>query len=190
MPRPVDREKSSAAPAAQPFFAVGSRGRGTRAGRRNKFASRTSARGSALRRRGWQSPSRLHLTRLPSSSAFPHTITSRKVVAAEDCEAGVGLCQMVRFVRHQSACATRQSAASCSVTVAGIPVSGYRAGHGRSRFGVAGRSGGGANAGVPVFFPSNGDPQQKQPPENPDRFTRVRAVESPAPSSGRPRMPP
>ena len=38
--------------------------------------------------------------------------------------------------------------------------------------------------------PGNGNPQQKQPPENPDRFTRVRAVESPAASSGRPRMPP
>ena len=59
-------------------------------------------------------------------------------------------------VRHQSACATRQSAASGSVAVAGVLVSGYRAGHGRSRFGVAGRSDGGANAAVPVFYPDNG----------------------------------
>ena len=75
-------------------------------------------------------------------------------------------------IRHQSACAARQHAASCSVAVAGIRVSGYRAGHGRSRFGVAGRSAGGANAGVPVIFPSNGDvTQTKRHSENPGRFT-------------------
>ena len=59
-------------------------------------------------------------------------------------------------VRHQSACATRQSAARCSAAAAGIRVSGYIARHGRSRFGVAGRSGGGANAAVPVIYPDNG----------------------------------
>ena len=74
-------------------------------------------------------------------------------------------------VRHQSACATRQSAASCSAAVAGVRVSGYRAGHGRSCFDVAGRSGGSANAAVPVFFPSNGDvTQTKRHPENQGRF--------------------
>ena len=156
MPRSVDREKSSAAPAAQPLFAVDNRGRGTRAGRRNKFASSTSARGPALRRRGWQSPSRLHLTRLPSSPAFPHTITSREVVTAEDCEAGVGLRQMVRSVRHQSACGWHQGTAIRSAVVAGVPASGAGPRDLKSNSGVCERSVGAATSTVPVFFPGNG----------------------------------
>ena len=56
-------------------------------------------------------------------------------------------------VRHQSACATRQSAASCSAAVAAVQVSGYRAGHGRSRSGVVGRSVGGGDCVDPLFYP-------------------------------------
>ena len=63
----------------------------------------------------------------------------------------------MRFgVCHQGVCATRQSAASCSAAVAAVQVSGYRAGHGRSRSGVVGRSGGGAKHAVPFFYPDNG----------------------------------
>ena len=75
-------------------------------------------------------------------------------------------------VRHQSACATHQSAASCSAAVAGIRVSGYRAGHRRSRSGVAGRSGGGANAAVPVIYPdSSGVAQVDKRRPGLERFT-------------------
>ena len=69
----------------------------------------------------------------------------------------------MRFgVCHQSACATHQSAASCSAAVAGIRVSGYRAGHRRSRSGVPGRSIGGAEPVGPVFHPNNGDVSHKE----------------------------
>ena len=75
-------------------------------------------------------------------------------------------------VRHQSACATRQSAASCSAAVAGIRVSGYRAGHRRSRSGVAGRSIGGAEPVGPVFHPSNGEAHRNQSPLYSGPFNR------------------
>ena len=60
----------------------------------------------------------------------------------------------------------------------------------RSHIGGHKRSAAGEDRVHRIRYPGNGNPQQKQPPENPDRFTRVRAVESPAGSSGRPRMPP
>ena len=59
-------------------------------------------------------------------------------------------------IRHQTECSWNQTQTDRSVTVAGIRVSGYRAGHGRSRFGVAGRSVSGANAAVPVIYPDSG----------------------------------
>ena len=63
----------------------------------------------------------------------------------------------MRFeICHQSARATNQSAASCSAAVAGIRVSGYRAGHRRSRSGMAGRNVGGTKSDDPVFHPNNG----------------------------------
>ena len=74
-------------------------------------------------------------------------------------------------VRHQSACATGQSAASCSAAVAGIRVSGYRAGHRRSRSGVAGRSIGGAEPVGRVFNPKNNDEVHRNlSPANSERF--------------------
>ena len=79
-------------------------------------------------------------------------------------------------VCHQSACATRQSAASCSAAVAGIRVSGYRAGHRRSRSGVAGRSIGGAESVDPVFHPSNGGTHANWSLVDSTRSGRVKCV--------------
>ena len=79
----------------------------------------------------------------------------------------------MRFgVCHQSACATHQSAASCSAAVAGIRVSGYRAGHRRSRSGVAGRSVGATESADPVFHPSNVEARRFQSPVNSEWFMR------------------
>ena len=58
-------------------------------------------------------------------------------------------------VRHQSACATRQSAASCNATVSGAGNSGHEPGERRSRSGVAGRSVGGGDCADPLFHPNN-----------------------------------
>ena len=74
-------------------------------------------------------------------------------------------------VRHQSAFATHQSAASCSAAVAGLRVSDYRAGHRRSRSGVPGRSIGGGHRPHPIFQPSNGEGHRIWSPENSDRFS-------------------
>ena len=74
-------------------------------------------------------------------------------------------------VCHQSACATRQSAASCSAAVAGIRVSGYRAGHRRSRSGVPGRSIGGAEPVGPVFHPNNGEAHRCRRPVDLERVS-------------------
>ena len=73
-------------------------------------------------------------------------------------------------VRHQSAFATHQSAASCSAAVAGLRVSDYRAGHRRSRSGVPGRSIGGGHRPHPIFQPSNGETPQNQCSANMARF--------------------
>ena len=59
-------------------------------------------------------------------------------------------------IRHQTECSWNQTQTDRSATVAGIRVSGYRAGHGRSRSGVAGRSIGGAEPVGPDFYPDNG----------------------------------
>ena len=56
-------------------------------------------------------------------------------------------------VRHQSACATRQSAASCNATVSEAGNSGHEPGERRSRSGVAGRSVGGGDCADPLFHP-------------------------------------
>ena len=83
----------------------------------------------------------------------------------------------MRFgVCHQSACATHQSAASCSAAVAGIQVSGYRAGHRRSRSGVAGRSIGGAEPVGPVFHSSSGEVHGNPRATNSERRIKVFSI--------------
>ena len=75
-------------------------------------------------------------------------------------------------VRHQSACATRQSAASCNATVSGAGNSGREPGERRSRSGVAGRSVGGVRYADPVFHPSNGEAHRNRSPLNSGPFNR------------------
>ena len=76
-------------------------------------------------------------------------------------------------IRNQSGFATHQSAASCFAAVAGLRVLGYRAGHRRSRSGVAGRRIGGPEPVGRIFQPSNGDGTQTiRSPAKSDELTQ------------------
>ena len=74
-------------------------------------------------------------------------------------------------IRHQTECSWNQTQTGRGATVSEAGNSGDEAEQCRSRCGVVGRSVGGAKHAVPVFYPGNGDPQQKQPPEKPERFS-------------------
>ena len=58
-----------------------------------------------------------------------------------------------------------------SAAVAGVPASGVGPGDLKSNSGVFERAIDGVRWIDPVFYPGNGDPQQKQPPEKPERFS-------------------
>ena len=74
-------------------------------------------------------------------------------------------------IRNQSGFATHQSAASCFAAVAGLRVLGYRAGHRRSRSGVAGRRIGGPEPVGRIFQPSTDNARRFLSPVNSEQVS-------------------